>query len=379
MRNGLVILLLSATAAAAPTKQRVRIELLNDPIFVGRERHDIAAAIGQFLVRNGFEVVPAAELERLSRIAREGRSLKNDEVCGVPVAPRHLFEHELGDAKRASASVTCLEKTCELVVEVEDGKRWHVAIPARPKPAQVVAAIKRLKPEQSPGEDEGVMGGTLGSHVGVVLTLEQEGAWIGKADDAIETQRAAIDACVTDVRRSNIGNAIVLDITGTGSVRTCESQQPDELPAPGFDCLCSAFAKIDFGKASGTRRLRAEVWHQVGEVAHAGDKIASASVDSLRSSDPTAAWAWPGVSPHALATCIPADLAVPKTWAAGLAVTWRVDAHGHATKTTVAIPGALPEVKRCVETALATATFACPQAGGDVDVSGVLSIGVYNH
>jgi len=180
------------------------------------------------------------------------------------------------------------------------------------------------------------------------------------------------------VRRTNVANAIVLDITAAGSVSTCESQQPDELPAPGFDCLCSAFAKIDFRKSNGPRRLRAEAWHQVGHVAHAGGKITSASVDSLHSTDPTAAWAWPGVSPHALAACIPADLAVPKTWG-GLAVTWRVDAHGHATKTTVAIPGASAAVKRCVETALATATFACPQAGGDVDVTGVLSIGVYNY
>src|SRR5689334_16020609 len=50
-----------------------------------------------------------------------------------------------------------------------------------------------------------------------------------------------------------------------------------------------------------------------------------------------------------------------------------------ATRAHAAIEGASPELKPCIERALSPATFACPQAGSEVDVTAVLSIGAYDH
>lgn len=372
MRAALVILLVASTAAAKP---RVRIDVWSDPILVQKERQELAAAVGAFVAKNGFELVPAADLEKLARVAREGRNFKTDEVCGVAVAPHRVFENVLPDVKTAVASVTC-DKACSLVVDIQDVKHWQVALPAKPTPAQILAAVKRLKPAKSPEVFGGVMGGSLGSHVGVIFVFEQSGPWTTKPDDAIESHQAALDKCTTEIRRTNISNTIVLDIDAAGAVATCESQEPLELPVGGFDCLCAELVKVDFGKSTGARRLRADVFHQTADVVHGNGKVTNAWVDQPRSTDPTAMFVSPGVSSHALASCIPADLAVPKTWSS-IPVTWHVDAHGKATKTTVEIPGAPAAVKRCFDTALATATFSCPQAGGDVDVTGVLTISVH--
>ncbi len=119
------------------------------------------------------------------------------------------------------------------------------------------------------------------------------------------------------------------------------------------------------------------MFHRLAAVPH-GHKVAAAAINMIKSPDPTVAWADEGVSPHALAACLPADVEPPRTWTR-LGVRWHVDAHGHPTQAHATIPGATDELAHCIDGVLATAAFACPQAGADVDVTAILSLAVLDH
>jgi hypothetical protein len=364
-----------ASAAAGP---RLRVYVGNDtdyqssaPIFLASERAEIARAVVAFLSHAGENVVPADDVDRLVLAAREGRNLTTNATCGEPVPPELVIKNVLPDVQPAVAGVSCSGKggtDCALVVRTASVE-YHAAVPVHATPAQVVAAAKHLRRAKAAGGEEGgVMGGIASS--GVMLFVTQtNGTWAGNPDDALHANQAAFDACLTDVRRSNESNAMLLDITPSGGVAACEPDDDDELPVPSSPCMCHAFGTVDFGAGHGVRRLKVDVTHVAADTTRANGKHLYASLKSLTSADPTVLWAKTGVGDHAIAECLKGAGALPSQ----LTAHWHVDTAGHTKKTTAEVPGAAPDVVHCVETALATATFACPQAGSDVDVTGVYS------
>lgn len=364
----LVVALVTATASAAP---RVRVDLYSDRIYLQRERVEIARAVAEFLAHAGFDVVPEAELERLARVAREGRSLATDEVCGVPAPPNRLFEQELAEVQPAVAFVSCTS-TCNLVVRVGDSDHWDAALTLYPTPAQVIAAAKHLRRHAPRAEKYAGLVGRDSGALGVALDVTMNGAWTTDPKRAIETQRAAIDACASDVRRDYVASNIVLEVDPSGAVAACESENTNALPPPGFDCLCQALGKVDFARGKAARRLRLDPWHQLAKRRRDNGTVATVEIRDLASKDPSVLWSNTGVSNHALAACIPGGLAIPSAWQT-LPVQWHVASTGRVTLVRAAALGAPADVQHCFETVLRTATFACPQHG-DVDVTATFSI-----
>jgi hypothetical protein len=372
-----IVAAIACACASAVAGPRLRVFVGNDlgdhaPIFLASERAVIARAVVAFLVHAGEHVVPADDIDRLVLAAREGRNLATGATCGEPVAPELVIQNVLPDVKPAGAAVSCSGKggtDCALVVRTPTAG-YRVAVPAHAMPAQVVAAAKHLRRAKlDDGEEGGVEGGVAGLGVLIGVT-DTNGAWAANPYDSLHSHQAAFDACLTDERRSNVANAVLLDVAPSGAVAACEPDDDDELPIAGLSCMCHALGDVDFGAGHGVRRLKLDVSYITKTTAtRTNGKRLYAALQSLTAADPTALWAQTGVSDHAVAECLKGAGPLPPQ----LTAHWHVDATGHPKATTAVAPGAAPDVVHCVETALATATFACPQAGSDVDVTGVYS------
>lgn len=368
----LPLLVAAALAAPAPVVRVGPVLVFDGPIWFEDEGDVVAEAIADVLRKEGYDVLPIAEVRAVWAEAREGRRAGTDLSC-APAPPAALAEVRWPDAVDAEARARCEAGACVLTVELvgaipDDLPALYQGIfVANTTPADWAAAIGRgalvLQPPSI-----GTMGGGIGGGSGVAVPtvtlddLQLRGDWKRPFPQAqIEARVAPLFACEATAPpdRDNWGEPVQLAFDAKGHITRCDGAYPHHLPDSALACSCEALATVPFGRGGADRRARFDLRLRTPYVRDAWTRFV---IPLVRGTTDTTATLSSVHTPRASA-CL-AGLETPIDATVGLSV--GVDVTGRPTviHANDPWPGALDaSVQTCLTDAVREIRFDCPASG----------------
>ena len=348
--------------AFIPGPVRVARPELEGVLLFADEQRTLQIAVGEFLMEQGYSVVPLSEQEAALSAAPDCASAHREDA---------LSQH-YPDTEVATLVVRC-QQDCTLALQTawpdesraQTGRhtvRWTTTAES-PRTDRLLAALPKLTPPVGAGglaRLEPSHPPTLPLTRGVAIDqLETDGQW-GSAPVWAALDAMDLTACWAD-REQLSYSPILLSIDADGALTRCEAS--GARPAPETDCACRGLAGADFGAGRADRRASFRLTsHQPPAVNRAGQIIrAHLPIET-------------GIGSHSLSTCLArAPQAAPATIPVHIAA--RDDEE--ATPRETEWPGWVDESARvCLELTLSAAQLSCPTGAGGQTVRTELTVDV---
>jgi hypothetical protein len=384
MRSAIVGVLLcgmSSVALAAPTALWIRPISLDGPrVLFSDELLPVEETLAELFSRprlGGYKVIPPAELHAMWRGVQRGHLPGVSDVCANPPPPSELTEQLNPNAAQADADITCNGESCKLVVRISAASkafahtagtelaRYQATLPTYESPAEWALRLKRdgLAPLDKQAVESDTGGIAVGGDQKIVGDLHQSGAWSPALK--VRAFQGAFGRLTQCQRQEPADHdwwmrGFVIEVDAAGTVSRCDSQYPERLLPPAFDCQCKVLAAIELGAGAAGRRASFNVRVPSGASSRATSYEMYFEPESA--TDATAMLSRDRAISHGdLEACI---VGLPKLGELSIPAELTAARDGRLTSAKLTWAKAIPQpVRACVEKTLLGARVNCPLSG----------------
>jgi hypothetical protein len=332
-------------------------------------------------------LLPFEAVDRIERLAREGRAREGGPVCAARPSAWTLRDAAYGRTLQVSADAQCWELPCRLHVRLQrppadEGAyqlldEWEIDVatasttPGSGPWLEAARSLRRPAPKPSNG------GGLLGALIAdagkprplvEVDHVRAAGAWAEEPTAAsFASIQATLDACHEKGWRWASTEHAVLAVGMDGAASRCHVYTLAERHTDGrARCVCDALSRVRFSPATGERRLNVAFLNSASDLPRRDGLVFNARVDGLRVPRGMSSI---GTNEHQLAACF-ADSRLPAPRRARLRL--RVDGAGNTVDAVVEEKD--PDLKACLEKALRAARSSCTPTGAPLDFAATLTL-----